>query len=650
MKPIRKILIANRGEIAVRVMRTAKARGILTVAVYSDADRNAYHVRFADEAINIGPAEASQSYLRIDAIIEAAKRAGADAIHPGYGFLSERAAFAEACETNGLIFVGPPSAAIAAMGDKAESKRRMIAAGVPCIPGYQDEDQSDTRLMKEAGRIGFPVMLKASAGGGGRGQRIVYQTGELKEAIASARRESESAFGDGRLIIEKAVIGARHIEIQIMADAHGNCLYLGERDCSLQRRRQKVIEEAPSPAITPELRARMGSAAVEAARAVGYRNAGTVEFLFNPAAQDFYFLEMNTRLQVEHPVTEMVTGLDLVALQFDVAEGRRLPLAQKDVALNGWAIEARLYAEDPSTGFLPHSGDVAVWRTPGAVRVDSGIEEGDRVTTFYDPMVAKIIAHGSTRDEARSKLSAALKETVLLGPCNNRDFLIELLADETFARGNAATDYIEANLDRLTRRQPPGGEAALALVAAVLVDQPFDHLLTGWNSRGASGFPLHIARTDGALVRADAKIRGAWIDVACGDESVAIEILSKSDCEIRYSCNGRAGRAFYARNIRTIDIDAGGAAERYFDFALAPATDSGAGADCVNAPMAGAVTSIAVKPGDTVVKGQTVATIEAMKMEHQLKAPRDGVVADVTAKSGDQISIRTKIVMLKSEG
>ena len=321
MTPICKLLVANRGEIAVRVMRTAKARGIATVAVYSDADAGALHVRAADEAFRIGGAEASQSYLRIDAIIDAARKAGADAVHPGYGFLSERAAFAEACEANGLIFIGPPAAAIAAMGDKAESKRRMIAAGVPCVPGYQDEDQSDVRLVKEAQRIGFPVMLKASAGGGGRGQRIVYKTEDLKEAIASARRESESAFGDARLIVEKAIVGARHVEIQIIADAHGDCLYLGERDCSLQRRRQKVIEEAPSPALTPDIRRRMGAAAVEAARAVGYRNAGTVEFLYDQQSKDFYFLEMNTRLQVEHPVTEMVTGLDLVAMQFDAADG-----------------------------------------------------------------------------------------------------------------------------------------------------------------------------------------------------------------------------------------------------------------------------------------------------------------------------------------
>lgn len=650
MKRIRKLLVANRGEIAVRIMRTAKARGIATVAVFSDADADALHVRVADEAVRIGAPEASQSYLRIDAIIEAAKRTGADAIHPGYGFLSERAAFAEACGTNGIIFVGPPAAAIAAMGDKAESKRRMIAAGVPCIPGYQDEDQSDARLVKEAERIGFPVMLKASAGGGGRGQRIVYKTEDLKEAIASARRESESAFGDGRLIVEKAVVGARHVEIQVMADAHGNCIHLGERDCSLQRRRQKVIEEAPSPAITPEIRARMGAAAVEAARAVGYRNAGTVEFLFDPTSKEFYFLEMNTRLQVEHPVTEMVTGLDLVAMQFDVAEGKALPLKQEDVRLFGWAIEARLYAEDPSAGFLPHSGKIAIWRAPSAARVDSGIEEGDSVTTFYDPMVAKIIAHGSTRDEARAKLVAALKETVFLGVGNNRDFLIELVEDEAFAKGEAATDYIEANLDRLTNRKPPSGEAALALVAATMVERPFGDLLTGWNSRGASRFPVHVALTNGDIVKAEAIVTKSGVTATSGGDVTAIEIISKSADEIRYVSNGRACRAFYARNNRLIEIDAGGAAERYLDFSLAPSEESGGGGDVVTAPMAGAVTSVLVKAGDKIAKGQTVATIEAMKMEHQLKAPRDGVISETLVKIGDQVTIRAKIVLLKSEG
>ncbi len=652
MKTIRKVLIANRGEIAIRVMKTAKLRGIASVAVYSDADAGAAHVRCADEAIRIGAAEATQSYLQIDAIIAAARRTGADAIHPGYGFLSERAAFAEACETNDIIFIGPPASAIAAMGDKAESKRRMIAAGVPCIPGYQGEEQSDARLIKEAERIGFPVMLKASAGGGGRGQRVARKTEDLKEAIVSARRESKSAFGDARLIIEKALVGARHVEIQVIADAHGAILSLGERDCSLQRRRQKVIEEAPSPAITPELRKRMGKAAVEAARAVSYRSAGTVEFLFDPETEQFYFLEMNTRIQVEHPVTEMVTGLDLVAMQFDVAEGRKLALTQDDVNIKGWAIEARLYAEDPSAGFLPHSGRVAVWRAPSGegVRVDSGVEEGDVVTTFYDPMVAKIIAHAATRDEARSRLVAALKNTVLLGVVNNRDFLVALLEDDGFIAGEAATDYIENHPGGRSTRAAPGGDAALALVAAALIDEPFDHPLTGWNSRGPSSFPLKLAMTNGDIVKAEATVSGPRVEVRRGAETSSIDIVARTASDIRYVNNGRSARAFFARGFRTIDIDADGAAERYLDIALSPATEGGAGADDVKAPMAGAIVSVTVKEGDAVAKGQTLATIEAMKMEHQLKAPRDGVVAEVLARQGDQVAIRAKIVALKPEG
>ncbi len=650
MKAIRKLLIANRGEIAVRIMKTAKSRGVRTVAVYSDADANAMHVRCADEAARIGPAEAAQSYLKIDAIIDAVKRTRADAVHPGYGFLSERAAFAQACEANGIIFIGPPASAIEAMGDKAESKRRMIAAGVPCIPGYQDEEQSDSRLIKEAEKIGFPVMLKASAGGGGRGQRIVFEREELKEAIASARRESESAFGDGRLIIEKAVVGARHVEIQVMADAHGACLYLGERDCSLQRRRQKVIEEAPSPAITPDIRKRMGEAAVEAARAVDYRNAGTVEFLFDPASKEFYFLEMNTRLQVEHPVTEMTTGLDLVAMQFDVAEGKKLPISQKDVNLSGWAIEARLYAEDPSSGFLPQSGRIALWCPPTSARVDAGTAEGDQVSTFYDPMVAKIIAHGQTRDEAQAKLVAALKDTIMLGVPNNRDFLIELIEDEAFAKGDAATDYIEKNLDRLTERKSPGGDAAFAIVAAALVDRPFGDLLTGWNSRGAGRFPLRLAAGDGETINAEASVAGNRVAVSNGDGSFAISVVSKDERTIIFRDENGEGRAFFARNGDAVDIDCNGASARYTDLALAPVEGAGAGEDVVRAPMAGAVTTVAVKPGDKVKKGQAVATIEAMKMEHQLKAPRDGVVAEVLVKPGDQAAIRAKIVTLQPEG
>lgn len=654
MTPIRKLLIANRGEIAVRVMRSARARGVRTVAVWSDADAGALHVRSADEAVRIGPPEAAQSYLNIDAIIAAAKLTGADAIHPGYGFLSERPAFAAACAVAGLVFVGPPASAIAAMGDKAEAKRRMIAVGVPTIPGYQDEDQAEATLLQAARHIGFPVMVKASAGGGGRGQRIVFADGELPDAIASARREAESAFGDRRLIIEKAVIGARHVEIQIIGDQRGAIVHLGERDCSLQRRRQKVIEEAPSPALSPEKRAAMGKAAVEAARAVGYVNAGTVEFLFDPATEDFFFLEMNTRLQVEHPVTECVTGLDLVDLQLDIAEGRPLPFAQDDIRLDGWAMEARLYAEDPAQGFLPQAGRIGRWRAPQAVRLDAGVEEGDVVTTYYDPMIAKVIAAGRTREEARRKLAAALQEMAIIGVGNNREFLLALLEDAAFVAGEAATDYIERHLDRLAKRRPPAGAAEAACLAAILVEAPFGGLLSNWSSRGDAGFPLHLERLDGSMLQAAIALDG-WRVTArlppAGDADERLETIfvrQKDNRTLVYEHQGRLCRADFVRHDAEVEVaDAFGWA-RYRDVTRAPAAENMTGADVVNAPMAGIVTSIAVAPGDVVEKGRVLATIEAMKMEHALKAPRAGIVASIGAKIGQQVPIRALIVALQT--
>ncbi len=651
MSAIRKLLIANRGEIACRIMKTARGRGIASVAVFSDADANALHVRMADEAVHIGGPEPAQSYLDIEAVIGAAKASGADAVHPGYGFLSERADFARACNDAGLIFVGPPAQAIAAMGDKAEAKARMIEAGVPCMPGYQGEDQSEETLVQEAEKIGFPVMVKASAGGGGRGMRIVEDKAALSDAIQSARKEAKSAFGDDRLIIERAVTGARHVEIQVFADAHGNCVHLGERDCSPQRRNQKVIEEAPSPVISAEKREEMGAAAVKAAQSVGYVGAGTVEFLYDPARDEFYFLEMNTRLQVEHPVTELVTGLDLVDLQLSVAEGAALPFDQDDIDFEGHAIETRLYAEDPAQGFMPHSGKVRLLEFPDMedVRIDAGVEAGDIVTTFYDPMIAKVIAYGATRDEARAKLAAALRQTKLLGFAHNRDFLIALLEDDAFAKSEADTGYIERNLDRLTKREAPGRAAALALAGAAMVDLPFGDLLTGWRSRGGAGFPLHLVNSSGEIIKAEIALDGAKVTASHGGAEATIEVLSKTEDTIRYRHANRIGEARYARNHSHLEIDCDGAWERYTDLTLAPASEGAGGDDLVKAPMAGLVTSLRIGTGDPVSKGTVVATIEAMKMEHQLKAPRDGVVAEVFAREGDQVAIRAKLVALKAE-
>ncbi len=488
-----KVLVANRGEIAWRVMRTARAMGYRTVAVYSDADKDAPHVAFADEAVRIGPPPVGESYLSIDRILEAAHKSGADAIHPGYGFLSENEAFAAACEKAGLTFIGPPPAAIAAMGNKAAAKRRMIDAGVPCVPGYQGADQSDANLEAEARKIGLPVMVKAAAGGGGRGMRLVEHDGDLLEAIRTARTEAESAFGSGELILEKAVVDARHVEIQVFADAHGNVIHLGERDCSVQRRHQKVIEEAPSPAVDAALRDRMGAAAVAAARTIGYRGAGTVEFLLG-ADGAFYFLEMNTRLQVEHPVTEAITGLDLVEWQLRVARGEQLPLTQEQVTFSGHAIEVRLYAEDAYGGFLPQTGRIDVWRpaTGPGVRIDHGMKDGLAISPYYDPMIAKVIAHGATREEARVRLVRALAETVVLGPTTNRHFLIRLLEHPDFAAGEATTAFLVKHQFPRPRSATPTGRPP-PISCGRPRPQKYPASMRGWRNSNPEPTPIRLA-------------------------------------------------------------------------------------------------------------------------------------------------------------
>ncbi len=647
MSRISKVLIANRGEIACRVMRTAQQRGVSTVAVYSDADANALHVRMADEAVRIGGPAPADIYLKIDAIIEAARRTGADAVHPGYGFLAERADFAEACALAGLIFIGPPAAAIAAMGDKAAAKRLMIAAGVPTIPGYQDEDQSDARLIKAAQELGLPVMLKASAGGGGRGQRVVADASDLASAIVSARRESLGAFGDDRLIVEKAVAGARHVEIQIIADGSGKTLHLGERDCSLQRRRQKVIEEAPSPVVTPELRAAMGAAAVEAARAVGYRSVGTVEFLVEPDTGAFYFLEMNTRIQVEHPVTEMVTGLDLVDLQFDIAEGQSLPIEQDDVCLSGWAIEARLYAEDAARGFLPQTGVLTAFDTPPGVRVDTGVEAGDAVSPYYDPMIAKIIAHAPTREAAIGRLAAAIDGTAVLGVVTNAPFLIAALRHPAFTEGRADIGFIESNLDQLNMGDTAIDPIDVALAAVALSEYAAHGLLAGWQSREGAATPLRL-RCGDEDVDAAVVYRRERITATLAGAMASIEIMDYRDGVARFLENGHARSARLVRNGSAVDIKRTGVpARRLVDITYEVAGESGSLADIVRAPMAGAITSVLTTPGASVKKGQAVATIEAMKMEQKLISPRDGVVSTVSVSVGDQVTIRAAIITLE---
>ena len=621
-----KILVANRGEIAWRVMRTAKAMGYRTVAVYSDADKKAPHVSFADEAVRLGPPPVGESYLSIDRILEAAHKSGADAIHPGYGFLSENEAFATACENAGLVFIGPPATAIAAMGNKAAAKRRMIDAGVPCVPGYQGVDQGDTYLEKEARKIGLPVMVKAAAGGGGRGMRLVERDADLLEAIRTARAEAESAFGSGELILEKAVVDARHVEIQVFADAHGNVIHLGERDCSVQRRHQKVIEEAPSPAVNADLRNRMGAAAVAAARTIGYRGAGTVEFLL-AADGAFYFLEMNTRLQVEHPVTEAITGQDLVAWQLKVAAGEKLPLTQAQVKFSGHAIEVRLYAEDAYAGFLPQTGRIDVWRPasgPG-IRVDHGMKDGLAISPFYDPMIAKVIAHGASREEARTRLVQALRDTVVLGPVTNRHFLIRLLEHPEFVAGKATTAFIGRHFAGDALRPPEVPDAHWALAAAFLwrrSAERYPAALRGWRNSNPEPTPIRLAvGTVERLLHVSPK------DVAATQERAPFHIDGDDI---------------------VVDLDA--LTVRFSDRTYAPPATAAAGSDGkLRAPMDGRIVAIKVAAGDKVTRGQTLVVLEAMKIQHQLKAALDAKIEWVTVQEGQQVSNRTILVTMAAD-
>ncbi|MGN6461104.1 MAG: acetyl-CoA carboxylase biotin carboxylase subunit [Pseudolabrys sp.] len=639
------VLIANRGEIACRIMRTAKRMGLRTIAVYSDADRDALHKRLADEAWRIGPAPAAQSYLVADAIIAAAKASGAEAIHPGYGFLSENAAFAEACAQAGIIFVGPPPSAIRAMGLKDQAKKLMEEAGVPVVPGYHGDLQDERFLKQKAYEIGYPVMIKAVAGGGGKGMRRVERHADFDEARASARREASSAIGDDRVLIEKFVAAPRHIEMQVFADQHGNAIHVNERDSSLQRRHQKVIEEAPAPGMTAQMRASMGAAAVAAAKAVGYAGAGTIEFIADGAgglkADGFWFMEMNTRLQVEHPVTEAVTGLDLVEWQFRIAAGEKLPLTQDAVPLTGHAVEARIYAEDPEHGFLPSTGKLAALSFPhdDAIRVDSGVEAGGEVSPFYDPMIAKMIAHAPTRGAALARLADALDATVAAGPRTNISFLTHLLRAGEFRDGQFDTGFIDRNLAALGATPQPLDKVAVAAAAAALLDggesRTVQSASSPWDVADAFqlGGPRQVAWpiiADGeklsALVRYDGGGRATVsVDNVKGGKDVTVMRAQDAAIAVR---KGRQTRVTFP------DIAAGD-------------SEGGSGGGIVRAPMHGKMLAILVEAGAPVTKGQRVAIIEAMKMEHTLLAPFDGVVQDIAVAAQTQVPEGVRIMTIE---
>jgi geranyl-CoA carboxylase alpha subunit len=657
------VLVANRGEIACRVMRTARAQGYRTVAVYSDADAKAPHVLMADEAVHIGPSPVNESYLVVANILAAAKASGAEAIHPGYGFLSENAAFAQACEDADLVFIGPRPDAIHLMGNKAEAKRRMIAAGVPCVPGYEGEDQSDATLLREGAKIELPLMVKAAAGGGGRGMRLVHKAEELANAIKLARAEAASAFGNGDLILEKAIIRPRHVEVQVFGDSHGTIVHLGERDCSVQRRHQKVVEEAPCPVMTESLREEMGAAAVAAAQSINYRGAGTVEFLLDEQGK-FYFLEMNTRLQVEHPVTELITGLDLVALQLQVAQGEPLGFTQGDVTLSGHAIEVRLYTEDPSQDFLPTSGPVDLWSPPTGtgIRVDSGICSGQLISPYYDPMVAKIIASGPTRDIARLRLIEALKETVLFGTRHNRDFLVACLEKPCFAAGQATTAFIAEEFaeGEITNAQPAFADSAVAAVLELaLQHRELYHSsvivapeLRDWASatplvsrkqyqHGEQVHDLSVTPLGKARYRVTDSRQAAVIELFSMADSTAHVGIDEAQHVVRYHLP-ETGRLY-------LSID--GRAAQYRDLIrLDGVQDATGGSGRIVAPMHGLLLEVRVVVGDIVAIGQTLAVLEAMKMHYEIVADAAGEVAEVMAVAGKQVAADDLLIAISVAG
>ncbi|MBD8637489.1 acetyl/propionyl/methylcrotonyl-CoA carboxylase subunit alpha [Stenotrophomonas sp. CFBP 13725] len=645
-----KILIANRGEIACRVIATCRALGIATVAVYSDADRNARHVRLADEAVAIGPAPAAESYLRAEVILDAARRTGAQAIHPGYGFLSENAAFADACAAAGIVFIGPPASAIRAMGDKSAAKALMQQAGVPLTPGYHGDNQDPQFLRGQADAIGYPVLIKASAGGGGKGMRRVDDSAAFIDALASCQREARSAFGNEHVLVEKYVLRPRHIEIQVFGDRHGNVVHLFERDCSVQRRHQKVLEEAPAPGMTAERRAAMGKAAVDAARAVGYVGAGTVEFIASPDG-DFYFMEMNTRLQVEHPVTEFITGTDLVAWQLQVAAGQPLPKRQDELAIHGHALEARLYAEDADKGFLPSIGTLRHLRLPtptANVRVDTGVEEGDTITPFYDPMIAKLIVWDINRDAALRRMQQALADCQVVGVTTNAGFLRRLVGTASFSQAKLDTALIEREQEALAA--PAAGDESLWALAAIAaaVTTPTARVdardaqspwqaQDGWRigETAARTLPLqqgereHVVRVTvqpgGWQVRRDAEpavtVQGSFND---GHLEVVVQ---EQRLRVGVQRDGVQVYLFTAQGQQRFTVhDPVGESEQ-----------ASADAGSLLAPMPGKIVATLVEPGSKVTRGTPLVVLEAMKMEHTLAAPADGTVHGYRAKAGEQV-------------
>jgi geranyl-CoA carboxylase alpha subunit len=643
------ILVANRGEIACRVMRTANAEGYRTVAVYSEADTNALHVDLASETVCIGEPPVNASYLDAQKILDAAKKTGAEAIHPGYGFLSENADFAQACADAGLTFIGPPPEAIRVMGDKAEAKRLMRKANVPCVPGYEDEAQDDKTLKAEAEKIGFPVLLKAAAGGGGRGMRTVRDAKDMDAALNMARSEAKNAFGSDTLIIEKLVENARHVEIQVLADRHGNCIHLGERDCSVQRRHQKIVEESPCPVMTEELREAMGTAAVNAAKAVNYTNAGTVEFLL---AEDgkFYFLEMNTRLQVEHPVTELVTGLDLVALQIAVAQGEALPLMQADVNLKGHAIEVRLYAEDPAQDFAPQIGTIHTWEpaTGAGVRVDHGLKHSAEVSPFYDAMVAKIIAWGASREEARNRVLAAVRNTVILGVQTNDALLQDVLKHETFAAGDARTNFIEQSGVLEVETSKPTLYRML-VAAAILIEREAQGVpasMKGWRSTGPATYPVKLGWKDDAQWL-NVAMTGSSYTLEVEEESAALQVDAFGDGFIRVHDEGHTTMARYAMDGNDLYVEYDGRVDHFTDLTYAPPElEAGAADGVLKAPIVGTVVAVNVKEGDAVKKDDVLVQMEAMKMVNHITAPFDATVESVSVSEGDQLKAGAVLLQL----